>query len=402
MRRYLLHVFGFSLLGIALAQSVPVPLSGPQALPMEGGAGLTLFAIQGEVGNNALTLSDLINALALVQDPHPTDLLLLAGRVPQGQAATTQAFTGFTVAEVILPFGHDPVTGAAGFVFGASYGLVTIANLNIGWDLVALAQQGSKPGDVLRFSDTFGNAALFDRLALKAALPLLDGLLELGAEGALLIGRFAVATHFDPNSQLSYSEQGYNGQVGLSFQRAQEGRGFELGIGLRTRLPTFGISVSLRGLGSIAFSRSSVTRLEATAQNDTAYDLIQKLRNSATTSDGGSFSLPLPRELEVAGFYPILQEGFEEPVFLTLRSLVSFGGPLAQGLRLAVGASYRVLPNLPLRAEVALGGPAGLGLGIGGRIESPGGGLEFLFNQKGGFFFGSKGAEFLLRGGLTF
>lgn len=93
----------------------------------------------------------------------------------------------------------------------------------------------------------------------------------------------------------------------------------------------------------------------------------------------------------------------EFPLFLTARGRLSLGGPLAQGLRLDLGSSYRPLPNLVLRGEVGLGGPAVFGLGFGGEITTPeGSGLVFFLSQKGGLFLGAKGAEFSLAGRFAF
>lgn len=389
-------------LGLALAQTPPIPLSGPQALPLEGGSRVYLLAPQGEIGNNSLTAWDLINVLALLREPRPTDLLLIAAKVPPGQASTAQASFRLTVLDLALPLGQDPLTGLAQFALGASYSVESLGDLRVGRDLVALAQNGAEPGQVLRFGDTSGQGLLLDRLSLKAALPLLDGLLVAGVEGSLLLGRLAGGGGFDPQSQLSYDGNGFYGQLAAEAQRAQGGLGFELGLGVRTQLPTFGVSASLRGLGRVHFPQSTRTSLSATANGETAYDLIQKFKNSAQDSPGGGYTVFLPTELEVAGFYPLFLGEGSEPLYLTARSLLSFGGPLAQGFRLALGAGYRVLPNLPLRAEVALGGPAGFGVGLGGRLDLGGGGLDFLLNQKGGLLLGAKGAEFLLRGGFSF
>jgi len=396
MKRWFAFIF-LVLLGLGQSQA-PGRLENPANLPLEKGFRFSLLTPSLYFENNTLTQADLLNVLALLQDPRPTDLLLIAGRVPKGQASTTQVEGEFEVLRVALPFGEDPLTGMGSLSLGLRYALGVQSGLQIGRDLVALAQEGSKPGDILRFEDTFATVVLFDRLGIGAAIPVLDGLLEVGGEVSLLIGRLVGAANFDPQSLLSYGENGYNGQVGVSFYRGSGGLGFETAFGVRTRLPTFGVAFALRTLGRIYFPEVALTQLYTEAQNDTTYDVLEKLKNSSQTTSSAGFTLFLPTELELSAFYPLFLGELEEPLFLTGRITGSLGGPLAKGWRIALGSEYQLLPQLALSGEVALGGPALFSLGLGTVLDLPGAKLEFRAANKGGFLLGAKGAELLLRG----
>ncbi|GAB5603582.1 hypothetical protein FJNA_21080 [Thermus sp. FJN-A] len=383
--------------GLALAQAPGRP-ENPAELPLEKGIHFSLLAPSLAFENNTLTQADLLNVLALLQDPRPTDLLLLAGRVPKGQASTTQVGTELDVIRLAVPFGfgEDPLSGTGQYAIGLRYALGIQSGLQVGKDLVALAQEGSRPGDVLRFADTFGTVALWDRLALSGAVPVLDGLLEAGVEVSLLLGRLVASGAFNEQSQLTYGENGYSGQLGMSFYRGGGGMGFETALGLRTRLPTFGVAFTLRTLGRIHYPNLTLTRLYAEAQDDTAYDLLNKFKDSAQTSSA-DYTLYLPTQVELSGFYPLFLEGMDEPLFLTGRITGSFGGPLATGWRLALGSAFQPTPHLNLRSELALGGPALFSLGFGTTLDLAGAKLEFWMANKGGILLGAKGAEVLLR-----
>lgn len=383
----------------ALGQPALYP-EGPQALPLEGGLEIALPNVGLEVDNNTLTLADLINVGALLRDPQPTDILLLAAKVPRGTDSVATLRGLGQVFAVAWPFGVDPLTGSAAFTLGLSYGIEARGRLNIGKDLVSLAQDGAQPGDVLVLDGTKGTGAVFDRLTLQAALPLLDGLVVAGAELSVLYARFLA--HAGLGGSLYYDANGYDGGVSLEAVEGGGGFGYQLGFGVQTRLPTLGAGIRFRVLGQLSYTGDRRT-VSVQATDAAALDIVECLRNgtgntqvscvSQTTQMAGS--LPLPTEIDAYAYYPIFL-GQGEPLFLLARARGVFGGFLDEGWRLGVGASYRLFTQVPVGVELGIGGPSGFSVGFRVGLELPGAELRFGLAQRGGFLLGAKGAEFRL------
>ena len=394
MRRLLPLLVGLAL--GAWAQSAFYP-EGPQALPLEGGLRIGLPGFSLDVDNNTLNLGDLINVAALLGDPQPTDVLLLAAKVPKGQASVAELRTRGDLFSLAWPFGEDPLTGMASFGLGVAYGLEGRTRLHIGSDLVALAQEGTQPGDTLSLEDTQAAGALFDRLSLRAALPVLDGLLAVGAEVSLLYSRLAGQARFA--GTLTYDDDGFDGTVSLRAPRGGGGFGYQVSFGVQTRLPTLGAGVLVRTLGKVHY-RAEVTEITAQATDAAALDILDCFSKGessdqvvcSTTTGQTQETLDLPTEMEAYAYYPLfLGEG--EPLYLLARARGAWGGPLEEGWRFAVGASYRLLPTWPLALEVGLGGPSGFALGVRTGLELPGMEVRLVLIQRGGFLLGAKGTE---------
>lgn len=384
---------------VALGQPAFYP-EGPQVLPMEGGMRIGLPSMELDVDNNTLTLADLVNVAALLKDPQPTDILLLAARVPKGVNSVATLQGRGQVLALAWPFGIDPLTGSAAFSLGLSYGIEARGLLNIGKDLVALAQDGAQPGDALVLDGTQGIGTVFDRLTLQAALPILDGLVVAGTEISLLYTRFLAQATLGGN--LYYDANGYDGMVGLEAVRGGGGFGYQLGLGLQTRLPTLGAGVRIRFLGRLSYAGER-TAVMMQATDATALDIVDCLRNGTSNAQVScvsqtnqvSESLSLPTEVDAYAYYPLfLGEG--DPVFLMARARGVLGGPLEEGWRIGLGASYRVFPQVPMGVEVGLGGPSGFALGLRVGWEWPGAELRFGLLQRGGFVLGARGTEFQL------
>ncbi|AFV76562.1 hypothetical protein Theos_1534 [Thermus oshimai JL-2] len=384
---------------VALAQ-VPFHLGGPADLSLEGGWRLGLPGLALSVENNALTGFDLVNIAALLRDPKPTDLLLVAARIPAEEGSTALLQGGVRGLAVSFPLGQDPLTGLASGAVGLDYRLQALGSVRVSPGLISLAQEGFGPGDVLLLEGTQAEGLLFHRMALQGALPILDGLLVVGAEVALLYGVGGAYLTFQQGSALSYDNQGLDGQVSLLWERGGHGLGFQVGFGLRTQLPTVGFSVYLRPWGRVWFRGLERTAVSLTAQDATALEVLECLRdgqvsstvNCAVVSGQGERVFHLPFELGIGGFYPIFL-GDGPPLYLTARADAQLGGVGPAGWRYSLGASYPLFPGLNTAVEVSFGGPAGLGAGLtlGWNLEAVEGYLRLV--QRGGVLLGAKGAQ---------
>ena len=373
--------------------------SGPEQLPMLGGPQINPPAFGISFTNNMLTMGELLDVGAVLFDLQPLDLIYLTQKFPS-DGATIDLVADIEAFSASIPIGVDQASGMSKYVLGIGLGVNTLTHAHFSEGTARFGGLVAQPGELLELSNTDVTVLPYERVTLQLATPVMSGLLKAGVEASYLFTQTLIHGKFTDDSNLTYTPEGWSGETGVEYVRAGDfgavtGDGVQFGIGVATAFPGFGFGLHLRGLGSITYDDAIVSRLYAAGDFRTAQELVEALEASETTTTE-NFTIDLPTELEFYGNFPYYFEGMSEPINFKASVGGSWGGLLAQGWNVGIGADYRVSPELPLGLDFNFGGPAGFGVGLSVAIDLPDADLNLRVSQNGGLLTEAQGLSFAM------